>query len=177
MLHFGRKKIVVTGPECSGKTTLAVKLSARMKGVYIPEVARSLLILTDNQYLLKDLLTIAEYQSALEQAVEGCGHGWIFCDTSFLVIKIWSEYRFKEVDPLIEGYFQNSSADLWLLCEPLTEWHPDILRHNEQNRDQLFRLYHDELVLAGKDFLVVPNLPVDDRLDWVYSELRNLKFL
>jgi nicotinamide riboside kinase len=177
MLHLSRKKIVITGPECSGKTTLAMKLSAVMKGVYIPEVARPLLTLTNNQYLLKDLLTIAKYQSALEQVVEGCGHGWIICDTSMLVIKIWSQYRFKEVDPLIEGYLQDSSADLWLLCEPLTEWHPDILRDAEQNRDQLFKLYHDELVRAGKEFLMVPNLPVEERLDLVYSELHNLKLL
>ncbi len=177
MLHLSRKKIVITGPECSGKTTLALKLSEVLKGVYIPEVARPLLTLTNNQYFLKDLMTIATYQSALEQAVEGCGHGWIICDTSMLVIKIWSEFRFKEVDPLIVGYFQNSSADLWLLCEPLAVWHPDILRDAEQNRDQLFKLYHEELVRADKEFRVVPNLPVDDRVDWVFSELQNLKFL
>lgn len=177
MLHLSRKKIVITGPECSGKTTLALKLAEVMKGVYIPEVARSLLTLTNNQYLLKDLLTIAQYQRALEQAAEGCGHGWIICDTSMLVLKIWSEYRFNEINPIITGYFQKSSADLWLLCEPLKEWHPDILRVNERNRDQLFELYHNELVRADKEFLVVPTLPVDDRLDWVFSELQNLKFL
>lgn len=168
--------MVITGPECSGKTTLARRLALDMQGVYVPEVARPLLMLTSGLYQAGDLPVIAAYQQALEQTAEGCDRSWIICDTSMLVLKIWSAHRFGRVDPFIDDHFHHSSAQCWLLCRPLAEWHPDQLRDNEHERYLLFDLYHKALLEAGKRFLVVPDLPLEERVNWVISELRIQNF-
>lgn len=168
------KKIIVTGPECSGKSTLAQQLSYAMNGVYVPELARPLLLLTGNQYGFADLAILGQQQRALELSVTGLDKNWIIHDTSMLVLKIWSLYRYNAVDPLIEASFIQSDAHLWLLCTPLEDWQPDGLRVSQYERDHLFNQYSEELQKAGKHFLIVPASPLDERIKWVLDYTSNL---
>ncbi|MBK8506809.1 MAG: ATP-binding protein [Saprospiraceae bacterium] len=168
------KKLVITGPECSGKSTLASMMSQKLKGVLVPEIARPLLTLTGNSYSSSDLLTIAEYQTEAEFSAQLCDTGWVICDTSLLVLKIWSQVLFDRCDPWIEQHFQNSSALLWLLCEPLPFWQADGQRNNPNDRNRLFELYQNELIVAGKNFLIVPTASADERFDWVINQISEL---
>ena len=168
------RTIIVTGPECSGKSTLAQQLSFALDGVYVPEIARPLLTLTGNRYTFNDLVTIGHYQSALGQSAKGLNKEWVILDTSMLVLKIWSLYRYNAVDPWIDRVFAQTDAHLWLLCTPLPDWHPDELRVNQYERDHLFNRYRDELQKAGKSFLIVPPGSADERLQQVLKHTTGL---
>lgn len=169
------KKLVITGPECSGKSTLAQMISRALKGVLVPEIARSVLMLTNNNYSRSDLLTISKYQMEAEFLAQICESEWVICDTSSLVLKIWSQVMFECCDPWIEQNFQNSSDSLWLLCEPLPFWQMDGLRNNPNDRDRLFKIYRHELERAGKDTLIVPAISAPERLNWVLRQISDRK--
>ena len=112
-------KIALTGPECSGKTTLATKLAKELNALLLPEFARDFLS-QKKSYAFEDLDTIAAGQRQLELEAEQNGHSIIVCDTDLLVIKIWSEVKFGKVSPLVEHLYQTATYDLTFLCRGLS---------------------------------------------------------
>jgi nicotinamide riboside kinase len=166
-------KIIVTGPECSGKTTLARALADQLGGKLVPEVSRPLLSLTGNLYEPTDLAQMALYQQALEYAAEGLDRRVVICDTSALVYQIWLSFRFDRIDQDIDLYFSNTQA-FFLLCQPLRHWEPDGLRVNPEERQILFDLYRNELKKHQFDFMIIPDLPLEDRLAIIFSGISKL---
>ncbi len=148
-------KIVITGPECSGKTFLARALAQSCPGVYVPEYARSYVSLLSGEYQRSDLLAIALGQAALEDAAMGLGRYPVICDTGFLVLRIWSMSKYGAVDEILERMFVDRSCDLYVLCAPDLVWRQDGLRENPTDRWSLFYLYHKLLLDSSAAYLVV----------------------
>ena len=163
-------KIVVTGPECSGKTTLATALSRSIGGIYVPEFARTYLSMLNRSYVLNDIRSMYEGQMMLEEAASGLEERPMISDTSTLVLLIWSQLRFGQVDPVIEKSFLERSYDLHLLCAPEPTWEPDVLRENPTDRWSLFYLYHKQLIASGHAFRVLHG-PPEARLQKVLDVL------
>ncbi|MCB0633538.1 MAG: ATP-binding protein [Saprospiraceae bacterium] len=151
------KKIVITGPESSGKTTLTQQLARYFQTQWVPEYARIYLEELDRPYLQDDLLTIAIGQVTLEDSQSQSVRQYLFCDTGLEVIRIWSLVKYKEVDPQIEYLLKNRSYDQYLLCAPDLNWEPDPLREtpNEPERWQLFEYYQQELQRLGIPWSIV----------------------
>ena len=141
--------LVMTGPESSGKTTLAGQLSDYWKSPLVPEVARDYLE-GKVSYQQHDLLKIAKQQHQREQALLSHFPKKIVCDTDLLVIMIWSEVKYGCCDPWITTTFENSikqqsSTRYYFLCDSDIPWQADRLRENSNNRDELFNLYLQKL--------------------------------
>lgn len=147
-------KIALTGPECSGKTTLAIRLAKELKGVLLPEFARQFLS-QRNGYSFEDLDAIATGQKQLELKAAEMGHPIIICDTDILVVKIWSEVKFGKVSPVVEHLYQTTTYDLTFLCKPIFDWEYDSLREapDPVERMRLYSLYFDALVKEGRKFV------------------------
>ena len=64
------KKIVILGPESTGKSTLCKELAEHYKTLWCPEYAREYLLKHGMNYSFDDLLTIAREQIALENKYE-----------------------------------------------------------------------------------------------------------
>jgi len=60
------KKIVIIGPESTGKSTLCEQLAQHYDSTWCPEFAREYLLTNGMNYTYDDLLTIAKGQLALE---------------------------------------------------------------------------------------------------------------
>ena len=92
-------KIVLFGPESTGKTTLAERLAAYYKTNWVPEYAREYLQkkwdYNKDACSLEDLLIIMEGQSNLEDKLLEKSNRLIFCDTNSVVTQIWSETHFN----------------------------------------------------------------------------------
>ncbi|MBI1227448.1 MAG: AAA family ATPase [Bacteroidetes bacterium] len=146
------KKIVLTGPESSGKTTLAIQLAEAFETQWVPEFARQYLNHLDRPYVAADLLEIARGQVALEDEMTWQADDLLFLDTSLEVLKIWSEVRFGGCDPWILEQLQLRSHDHYLLCLPDLPWVPDTQRENPDNRDMLLGIYRRELTSLGAGF-------------------------
>ena len=61
------KKIVVIGPESTGKSTLCGYLADYYKTIWCPEFAREYLLENGTTYTVDDLITIAKGQLDAEQ--------------------------------------------------------------------------------------------------------------
>ena len=148
-------KIVLTGPESSGKTTLARDLATYFKAPWVPEYARDYLIQLGDAYQETDLLAIAKGQLAREEQVIQQKNKLIFCDTAFLVLKIWSEISYERCHPWILEQWTNRKYDLYLLCKPDFPWQYDPLREHQHGQEMLFARYQTALESQEVPFHII----------------------
>ncbi len=149
------KKIVITGPESSGKTTLSRALAEKLSAPVVPEYARLYLERFGPAYTLDDLTHIAHGQAALELAAAAGAEDLILADTSLEVIRVWWDYRFGTPPAWLEALLRRHRGDYYLLCAPDLPWQPDPLRANPHDRDQLFVRYRELLERLGVSYGVV----------------------
>lgn len=133
--------VVVTGPESSGKTTLANQLAEYFDWPLLPELAREYLT-GKSRYGPGDLLTLAKQQAASEADLDE--HGIL--DTDWQTLYIWWQEKFGPApDSLVQRY-ANAPRRMYLLCKPDLPWEADALRENPDDRDRLFDLYYRDCV-------------------------------
>lgn len=153
-------RIVITGPESSGKTTLARELAEHYRTAWVREMARSYLeVKAEPGYVEDDLLNIARLQVWTEDAfaakVVNDDPSYLFCDTDLITIRIWGEEKFGRSDPWIVEQTGSRHYDLWLLCAPDMPWEPDPLRENAHDRDRLFAVYERTLQQLRKPYVIM----------------------
>ena len=141
---------VLTGPESSGKSTLAEALAGHFETSWIAEMARAML--TTTAYEATDLLQIASAQQHAEQRHAG---GLAFADTDLQTLYIWWQERFGPVPSSLVRAYAGQTARHYLLCAPDLPWQPDPLRENPDDRERLFELYERDLRVRGLSFEVV----------------------
>lgn len=149
------RKIAITGPESTGKSMLAEQLADSYHTCWVPEFARSYLVTLGRPYEERDILTIARQQLHSEQSMLKNADGYLFCDTEFLVTRIWSLVKYGRCHPWIENQFLNHRYDLYLLCDIDLPWQYDPLREHPDRRAFLLDFYRKELTAAGFPFFVV----------------------
>lgn len=149
------RKIVLTGPESSGKTSLAEALAKHYGAPAAPEYARTYLENLDRSYVEEDLLHIAQGQLAWEKEYADKAGEWLIIDTSLVVLKIWSEYKYGRCHPFILENLHERRYDLFLLCRPDLPWSFDPLREHPDKREELFSIYQRELTALGFPYEVI----------------------
>lgn len=165
------KKIVIIGPESTGKSTLCEQLAAHYNTVWCPEYAREYLLQNGTHYTFEDLASIAKGQLALEEAymerarspkLSGIplrpdhpggqhpisGIRPLFLDTDMYVMKVWCEFVFGQCHRFILDEIVTRKYDLYLLCNTDLPWTKDELREYPDlgTRETLFKMYKDLLV-------------------------------
>ena len=83
-------KVIITGPESSGKTTLAKNLSKSLNLNLVDEYARTFINENNNLYEYEDLLKIAKGQYKREMLFKD--ENFCLCDTDLITIMIWSKF-------------------------------------------------------------------------------------
>jgi NadR type nicotinamide-nucleotide adenylyltransferase len=149
------KKIAITGPESTGKSTLAQQLSDHFHTLWVPEFARHYIGNLNEPYTLSDLENIARGQIALQQKSESIASGLIIADTELLVLKIWSENAFGQCPPWILEELQQQQFDLYLLMDIDLPWEPDPQREHPHLRQYFFDLYKAELERFGFPYKII----------------------
>lgn len=139
------KKIAVIGPESTGKSQLAEDLAAYYNTIFVPEFARDYLSGLGRSYNQNDLLQIAKKQQESILYYQEKAKDFLFIDTELIVIKIWSEFKYKTVHPWIYGEVKKQAYDLYLLTNTDLPWEEDPLREHPNKRDRLLKLYVKEL--------------------------------
>ncbi len=139
-------KILITGPESSGKSTLCSELDRHLNCILIPEYARTYLEENGPKYSKKDLLEIAKYHYQVVKVLEKeCNPNLFVLDTFLLNIKIWSEVKYGKCDPWLIEKLSEIKYDLIFLLKPNLPWVEDPLRESKHIRDELFEIYKKEL--------------------------------
>jgi len=149
--HPDLKKVVVIGPESTGKSTLSCALAALLRTAYVPEYARAYLETLMRPYTEADLLAIAEGQLALEDRMAAEADRVLICDTDLYVLKVWSEHRFGRCDPWILERIAERRYDLYLLADIDVSWQEDPLREHPapEMRRYFYQIYKDIVQHSG----------------------------
>lgn len=153
-------KVVLFGPESTGKTTLAKQLAEHYNTVWVPEYAREYLQEKwDREQKTcepKDLLPIAEGQMATENALAKKANRLLVCDTDLLETKVYSEaYYLGYCDPELEKYALANQYDLYLLTYIDTPWVKDDLRDKPDERERMFACFKEALVKYDRKFVIL----------------------
>lgn len=172
-------KIVLFGPESTGKTTLAKQLAAHYKTNWVPEYAREYLQEKWDREQKScephDLLPIAEGQIRLENLLSKEANKILFCDTDLLETKVYSEaYYIGDCDPLLEKYALENSYDLYLLTNIDTPWEADDLRDKPNQREIMFAYFKNTLEKYHKNFITLKG-DKELRLKTAISYIEKLK--
>ena len=135
------EKILITGPESTGKSTLTRALAEYFNAPFVIEYARIYLDKLDRKYNQDDLLEIAKGQIRLEEEALALEQDFVIVDTALNVIDIWSREKFGSTHPWILEEMQKRAYDLYLIPDIDLEWTFDPQRENPHDRDRLMRLY------------------------------------
>lgn len=145
---------IVTGPECSGKTTLVNDLSSVLKWPIVTEVAREYLYVRNGKYTELDLYEIALLQHFENNIIASNTEHYI-ADTDLLTILIWMEEKYKRYDHFIYELWLKSRKSLVLLCTPEMPWENDPLRENPIDRFRLLEVYKTWLCRHNIEYFIV----------------------
>jgi len=148
------KKIVMLGPESTGKSTLCRQLAKHYHTIYCEEYARTYLTKEGAKYNYQNLLTIAKGQINLEEeAIHkatqlSITNNKLIIDTDMYVMKVWCEYVFNNCHPFILEQINQRKYDLYLLCNIDLPWTAEEIREypDEKPRQELFSIYKDILI-------------------------------
>lgn len=152
------KKIVIIGPESTGKSTLTEQLATHYNTAWCPEFAREYLKENGMDYSFEDLLNIARGQLVLEDnLLAQAKNGLYFIDTDMYVMKVWCEVAFNNCHTWILKQIAARKYDLLLLCDTDLPWVKDDLREypDLHTRQRLFKMYKDLLINQGTKWAII----------------------
>lgn len=168
------KKIVVTGPESTGKTMLSEALAARLHAALIPEYARGYIEKLKRPYVFSDLELIARHQIQEEtRMAESAGNGILVMDTWLIITRVWFDVVYAKIPEWVDEYISSSKIDLFLVCKPDLPWIADAVRENGgEMRLKLFDRYCSEIEKQGFNYEIVEGIG-DARLQNALNLLRS----
>jgi NadR type nicotinamide-nucleotide adenylyltransferase len=187
------KKIVVIGPESTGKSTLCEQLANHYNTGWAKEYAREYLLKNGSTYTFDQLLDIAKGQLLLEdeclQKAQGTrdkeqengsqlstvNYQPIFIDTDMYVMKIWNEFVFNACHRWILNQIANRKYDLYLLCNVDLPWIKDELREYPDlaSREKLYHFYKDAMVNQSTPWINISG-NADKRLQTAISAINKI---
>ncbi|MFI1772932.1 AAA family ATPase [Thalassobellus citreus] len=153
-------KVVLFGPESTGKTTLSRQLARHYNSIWVPEYARDYLQDKWNNERktceVDDLLPIAEGQIKLENELAQKTNTVLICDTDLLETKVYSEaYYSGSCDPMLEKYALENTYDLYFLTYIDTPWEADDLRDKSEYREKMFKAFEEALVVNKRPYVLL----------------------
>lgn len=157
------KKIVVIGPESTGKSTLSAALAKELNTVWVPEYARAYLEQLSRPYEQHDLLHIAKGQLQSEDELVTKANQLLICDTDLNVIQVWSNARYGSCNRWITENIATRAYDLYLLTDIDTIWEDDPLREHPSpaERRYFYNIYRDIVQNSGIPWADISGAPAN----------------
>jgi NadR type nicotinamide-nucleotide adenylyltransferase len=139
------KKVVILGPECTGKSELSEYLANEFNTHWVPEYAREYINNLSRPYGPQDLPSIARGQLLQEDLLASRANKVLICDTDLYVIKVWSYFKFGFCDIEVLKSIEARKYDLYLLTYIDIPWVPDPQREHPDQRELLYEIYLEEM--------------------------------
>ncbi len=148
--------VVVTGSECTGKTTLAAALAARFGAPWSREFVREYVDRKQAALDASDVEPIAQGQLAAEQEagrIAGqAGARLVIRDTDLFSTLVYAGYYYGTAPAWVAAAAARQAGDIYLLLAPDVPWVADGLqrdRPDEAAREEIHRRFRRALDAAG----------------------------
>ncbi len=166
-------KVVITGPESTGKTTIAKELCDHFEGLLIHEYAREYIDNLDRDYTVEDITEIAIEQVDRDNKGTSQYPELMVCDTDLLTLKIWSEFKYGELDEWIPKSLDLLLPDFYLLMATDIPWEADPQRENPNDREELFNIYKKEIEALNVPYAIIKGTG-NERLQNAIKEIEKI---
>lgn len=154
-------KIAVVGPESTGKSWISERLARAYNTVCVPEYSREYCRHLNRDYTLQDELNIYYGQLALERSIAPLAvNNLLFCDTTFLTVKIWCDYLFGGTPEEVNKQLKEQKYDFYLLMDIDLPWVDDLLRDfpEPEQRAHFLAVWKRELEVLNADFELISGI-------------------
>ena len=153
------KKIAIVGPESTGKSTITQALAKHYQTLWVSEYARYYCAALTEPCTLQDEINMFIGQVALEQSILAISEkDLIFCDTTFITVKIWSDEVLGETPQIVLDALPKYHYDLYLLMDIDLPWQEDPLRDFPHMREHFMEVWHRELKALNANYVIVGGL-------------------
>jgi NadR type nicotinamide-nucleotide adenylyltransferase len=142
-------RVVLTGPECSGKTTLAAALADAFGAPWVPEAARRYAESASGPLSARTVEPIARLAMELQDAALRASPRLLFLDTDLVSTVVYARHYYGSCPAWIEAQARFRLADLYLLGAPDLPWTPDGVRDRPMLREELFASFASALEEIG----------------------------
>lgn len=150
------KKIAIVGPESTGKSTITQELAKHYNTLWVPEYARYYCAALTEPCNLQDEVNMFHGQLALEDSILAIAEkDLVFCDTTFITVKIWSDEVFGETPQIVLDALPKYNYDLYLLMDIDLPWQEDPLRDFPHKREHFMKVWHQELQALNATYVIV----------------------
>lgn len=166
-------RVAILGGESSGKTTLAAALAAHYRTLWVPEYLREFTETHGRPPLEAEQIGVARTQLERERQAWRQATDFLFCDTTPLMIAIYSDFCFGTVDAELARLERQHGYDFTIVTAPDIAWVADGLqRASDQVRQAIHQAVVGRLQAAGTPFLLVCG-SLEQRLRQTVSYLKN----
>ena len=173
--HFV-KRVLITGSESCGKTTMSENLAKHFNTICVPEWARE--YLKNMDFNMKDMDQIAFMQYKLQQEALEKANKVYFSDTSAIETYVYSMHYFGTSSPIIDKYLalQKDNYDLVILLTPEVTWVDDGLRNlgEQELRWKMHQKYVELMDKLGIKYHVISGRDYQERTHQAISLVNSL---
>ncbi|MEQ9263246.1 MAG: AAA family ATPase [Owenweeksia sp.] len=169
----GVVKIVITGPESSGKSWLSQRLAQKHNTPWAAEHARTYLEKHGPEYDFSTLRKIARGHKEHQQQIIEQARDLVFLDTDLINFKIWSRVVFQKEDPWINEQSRQEADHRYLILFPDLPWEKDSLREHPGQRQYLFNCHLEEVAQSKRPYRIIKGQG-EDRFDHALEALNQL---
>ena len=165
-------RVVITGAESSGKTTLAEQLAVHFEAPLSREFVRDFVESIDRPIHAKDLEVIMKGQ--IYNETEACKNSprIVFHDTNLLSNSIYAEYYFKKQPKTLDSVLSLTKYDLYLFCQNEIPWQPDNeQRDSPEARDEIHKAFEKHLANCPVPVIQIKGNP-ENRFHQAISAIR-----
>ena len=149
------KKIAIVGPESTGKSTMSAFLAQYYQTIWVPEFARGYCEKLTEPPTWQDEINMFEGQIALEDALLPKANKILICDTTFITVKIWSDYTFGKSPQQVLDELTKRGYDLYLLLNIDLPWEEDPLRDFPHMRQHFMEVWYNELKNLNARYVLI----------------------
>jgi len=153
-------RVVVTGSECTGKTTLAEALAEHYGTAWVPEFVRQFVLDKGALPDYGDVEEIARGQIGLEDQMASTATRLLVQDTDLLSTVVYSRHYYGDCPAWIENELRGRAAHLYLLAGIDVPWTPDgDQRDRGDRRQEMQGLFRTALTDRGLRFVEINGSP------------------
>ncbi len=151
---------------------MSALLAEHYRTIWVPEFAREYCAKLTAPCTWQDEINMFEGQLELEARLLPQANRLLICDTTFITVKIWSDYMFGKAPEAVVERLSQHPYDLYLLLDIDLPWQEDPLRDFPHLREHFMNIWHQELQQLDARYVVISGAG-DTRLQNAVSAVDN----